>query len=110
MALLIVGIRVALRLAQAEPSLISISALGWLGALFALIWQMNWVPWIGWSYNAMLWVMLGLMDGAQRLVAQDAGGSAIEMQRIVIPMLQQADIEMRTMIARKQADKSKGHN
>ncbi len=77
-ALLIVGIRVALRLARAEPSLISISALGWLGALFALIWQMNWVPWIGWSYNAMLWVMLGLMDGAQRLVAQDAGAQAIE--------------------------------
>jgi hypothetical protein len=37
--------------------------------LVALIWQMNWVPWIGWSYNAMLWLMLGLMDGAQRLAA-----------------------------------------
>jgi hypothetical protein len=37
---------------------------------------MNWVPWGGWSYNAMLWIMLGLMDGAQRLVARNEGCSA----------------------------------
>ena len=67
--LLIVGFRVALRLARTQPSLMSISALGWTGALAALTWQMNWVPWIGWSYNAMLWLMFGLMDGAQRLAA-----------------------------------------
>ncbi len=66
--LIIAGFRVALRLARSEPSLISISALGWFAALIALVWQMNWVPWTGWSYNAMFWVMLGLMDGAQRLV------------------------------------------
>ncbi len=51
---LIAGFRIALRLAQTKPSLISVSALGWFGALVALVWQMNWVPWIGWSYNAML--------------------------------------------------------
>ena len=43
---------------------------GWLAALIALVWQMNWVPWSGWTYNAMLWIMLGLMDGAQRLVTR----------------------------------------
>ena len=69
--LLIVGFRVALRLARTRPSLMSISGLGWTGALVALIWQMNWVPWIGWSYNAMLWLMFGLMDGAQRVVARE---------------------------------------
>jgi O-antigen ligase len=68
---LITGFRVALRLAGSHPSLISISGLGWIGALVALVWQMNWVPWIGWSYNAMLWLMIGLMDGAQRLVTRE---------------------------------------
>lgn len=70
-ALLVAGFRVALRLAQTKPSLISVSAVGWFGALVALVWQMNWVPWIGWSYNAMLWLMLGLMDGAQRLAVRE---------------------------------------
>lgn len=65
---LIVGFKVALRLARTGQTLIGVCALGWFGAMIALVWQMNWVPWIGWSYNAMLWVMLGLMDAAQRLV------------------------------------------
>ncbi len=69
-ALLVTGFRVAGRLARSESSLISVSALGWLAALIALVWQMNWVPWSGWTYNAMLWIMLGLMDGAQRLVTR----------------------------------------
>jgi hypothetical protein len=73
---LVIGFRVALRLTRSELSLISVSALGWLAALIALVWQMNWVPWGGWSYNAMLWIMLGLMDGAQRLVARNEGCSA----------------------------------
>ena len=70
-ALLVVGFRVTLRLARSRPSLVSITAIGWFGGLVALVWQMNWVPWIGWSYNAMLWLMLGVMDGAQRLVARN---------------------------------------
>jgi hypothetical protein len=75
-ALLVTGFRVALRLTRSELSIIRVSALGWLAALIALVWQMNWVPWGGWSYNAMLWIMLGLMDGAQRLVARNEGCSA----------------------------------
>jgi len=68
---LVVGFKVALRLARTGQTLIGVCALGWFGALIALVWQMNWVPWIGWSYNAMLWVMLGLMDAAQRLGVKD---------------------------------------
>jgi putative inorganic carbon (HCO3(-)) transporter len=82
-ALLVVGFRVAFRLSKTQPSLISVSALGWCGALIALIWQMNWVPWIGWSYNAMLWLMLGLMDGAQRLAAPQEIRSRLRSARLV---------------------------
>jgi len=74
---LIVGFKVALRLARTGQTLIGVCALGWFGALIALVWQMNWVPWIGWSYNAMLWVMLGLMDAAQRLVVQDGNRTGL---------------------------------
>jgi putative inorganic carbon (HCO3(-)) transporter len=74
---LIVGFKVALRLARTGQTLIGVCALGWFGALIALVWQMNWVPWIGWSYNAMLWVMLGLMDAAQRLVVHDGNRTGL---------------------------------
>jgi putative inorganic carbon (hco3(-)) transporter len=67
-ALLVTGMRVAFRLSRAPPSLVSICAAGWFGAMFVLAWMMFWVPWIGFTYNAMFWFMLGLMDGAQRLV------------------------------------------
>ena len=67
-ALLVIGLKVAIRLSRAPPSLLSICATGWFGAMIVLAWMMFWVPWIGFSYNAMFWFMLGLMDGAQRLV------------------------------------------
>ena len=62
-ALLVMGFRMAVRLSRAQNSFISTVAIGWIGALVAVTWQMAWVPWAGWSYNAMLWFMLGLMDG-----------------------------------------------
>ena len=65
---LVAGFRIALRLSRAPPSLVSVCATGWFGAMVVLAWMMFWVPWIGFSYNAMFWFMLGLMDGAQRLV------------------------------------------
>jgi O-antigen ligase len=73
--LLVVAFRTALRLTRSPPSLVSVAALGWCGGLVALVWQMNWVPWIGWSYNAMLWVMLGLMDGARRIGGNPAAST-----------------------------------
>ena len=65
--LLVVAFRLTYRLSREPPSLISICATGCLGALIVLAWMMFWVPWIGFSYNAMLWFTLGIMDGAQRL-------------------------------------------
>lgn len=67
-ALLVAGVRVALGLSRGPPSFLSVCATGWLAAIFILMWMMLWTPWIGFSYNAMFWFMLGLMDGAQRLV------------------------------------------
>ncbi len=72
-AILLTGFRVANRLSRGPPSFISICATGWFGAMVILSWMMFWVPWIGFSYNAMFWFMLGLMDGAQRLVISNAG-------------------------------------
>lgn len=66
-ALLATALGTARRLAQEPDTYVGIMGLGWFGALVALIWQMNWVPWSGFSYNAMLWLVLGLMDGAWRL-------------------------------------------
>lgn len=82
-AFLVAGFRVARRLVRGGFTLVGVCALGWIGALVTLIWQMSWVPWIGWSYNAMLWVMLGLMDAAQRLVVRQepVGGSALPVIR-----------------------------
>lgn len=68
-SIILVGATVALRLSKMPPSFISICATGWLGAIVVLAWMMFWVPWIGFSYNAIFWFMLGLMDGAQRLVS-----------------------------------------
>lgn len=75
-ALLVVAVRTALRLVRADATLLGTAALGWVGALAALVWQMNWVPWSGFAYNAMFWLVLGLMDGADRLVAGERAVAA----------------------------------
>ena len=79
-ALLVAGFRVALRVSRAPPSLISICATGWFGAMVVLAWMMFWVPWIGFTYNAMFWFMLGLMDAAQRLIPASHGAGPIVAQ------------------------------
>lgn len=85
MAFLFIGFKVALRLLQSDSTFIKTCALGWFGALSALVWQMNWVPWNGWSYNAMLWIMLGLMDGAQRLIAPKSDNLILSSEAWKIP-------------------------
>ncbi len=42
-------------------------ALAWGAALFNLAWQMYWVPWRGFGYNALFWLMLALIEVAARL-------------------------------------------
>lgn len=71
-ALLVMGFRVALRLSRADDPRISLSAIGWIGGLLALIWQMSWVPWLGFPYNAILWLVLGVMDGAESFLTRRA--------------------------------------
>jgi putative inorganic carbon (HCO3(-)) transporter len=52
----------ASRLAKSNNILLSTVAVGWLGARVALVWQMQWVPWNGFGYNAMLWLSLGVIQ------------------------------------------------
>jgi len=39
-------------------------ALAWGAGLLNLAWQMYWVPWRGFGYNALFWFMLGLIEAA----------------------------------------------
>ena len=70
LAVLIGGFRIAFRLSRSNLPFVSITAVGWTGALVAIIWQLNWVPWMGWAYNAMLWFTLGLMDGVDSKIRE----------------------------------------
>jgi O-antigen ligase len=62
------GLRLAWRLSRVGTLSIRLIATGWIAGLSALVWQMLWVPWTGFSYNAMMWLMLGVMDGADRVL------------------------------------------
>lgn len=75
-ALLIAGFRLAMRLSRARQYTLSTMALGWSAGLLALAWQMYWVPWRGFEYNALLWFMLGLTEAGARIAgaSERAGG------------------------------------
>ena len=66
-ALIVAGFRMGIRLLRSKRLDLVTAGAGWIAALTALVWQMSWVPWTGFTYNAMLWFMLGLMDAACRL-------------------------------------------
>jgi O-antigen ligase len=59
--------RQGVRLAHSDNLLLRRVAIGWVGALVALLWQMQWVPWNGFSYNAMLWLSIGLIQAGVAL-------------------------------------------
>jgi putative inorganic carbon (HCO3(-)) transporter len=65
--LLAAGLRQALRLTRARSQIIRITAIGWSAALIAVCWEMNWDIWRGFTYNALLWFLLGLMEAAENL-------------------------------------------
>lgn len=74
-ALLVVGFRVAHGLTRDPDHRLRTFGLGFSAALLALAWQMYWVPWRGFEYNALLWFMLGVTGAAASLAtpaAQDA--------------------------------------
>ncbi len=62
--LMFMGLRQALRLTAAPGFATRTTALGWGSGLFYLAWQMLWVPWRGFEYNALFWLFLGLMEAA----------------------------------------------
>lgn len=64
--LLLIALRQAYRLTKSQNEIVAVVAVGWFGGIVSLCWQMAWVPWRGFSYNAMLWCMLGLMDGVTK--------------------------------------------
>ncbi|MEO8628132.1 MAG: O-antigen ligase family protein [Betaproteobacteria bacterium] len=65
-ALIVAGFRSGIRLIRSQRiEFITVGA-GWIAALASLVWQMSWVPWTGFTYNAMLWFMLGLTDAVCR--------------------------------------------
>jgi O-antigen ligase len=74
-ALLVLGLRQAFRLTRASSPLIRCWALGWSAALLALCWEMYWDIWRGWTYNALLWFMLGVTEAADAMAARQGSGS-----------------------------------
>jgi putative inorganic carbon (hco3(-)) transporter len=65
--LLLAGLRQALRLTRSRQPLIRVTATGWSAALIAVSWEMNWDIWRGFTYNALLWFLLGMMEAADRM-------------------------------------------
>lgn len=65
--LLAAGLRQAMRLTRARQRFISVTAMGWSAGLIAVSWEMNWDIWRGFTYNALLWFLLGLMDAAEAI-------------------------------------------
>jgi O-antigen ligase len=57
-------------------------AVGMTAGMLAVCWQMYWVPWRGFSYNAMLWLLLGAGEGVTRLQKLE------QRDAVVQPLLQ----------------------
>jgi O-antigen ligase len=80
LALLVLGLRQAMRVGRKGPRFLQTLGIGWSAALVALMWEMYWDAWRGFSYNGLVWFMLGLTEAAERLqdeavVAQGTGSS-----------------------------------
>lgn len=56
------AIKRANRLSRSPDRTIATLGLGWTCGLIALCWEMYWDIWRGYTYNALLWMMLGLME------------------------------------------------
>ena len=59
-------------------------AIGMTAGMLAVCWQMYWVPWRGFSYNAILWLLLGAGEGVALLQKQ---GQRDVRDVIVVPAL-----------------------
>jgi O-antigen ligase len=71
--LLVLGLLQAVRLARARSRFIRTVALGAGAGFLALSCEMYWDTWwAGFTYNALLWFLLGLMEAAERLEKRKA--------------------------------------
>ncbi|MFN8545805.1 MAG: O-antigen ligase family protein [Candidatus Binatia bacterium] len=66
-ALLGIAVRDAWRLAHSDDRQMAVYGIGWFGGLIALLWEMYWDVWRGFTYNAMLWALIGLAAAAGRI-------------------------------------------
>jgi O-antigen ligase len=62
--LLMTALRLAREVARARSATLACLGVAAMAAIPALMFQMSWVNWTGFAYNAMLWCLLGLVDGA----------------------------------------------
>lgn len=65
--LMLRGLSHARRLSRSPDWQMRTFGLGWTAGILALSWQMYWVPWRGFAYNAVLWLLLGMTEGALML-------------------------------------------
>lgn len=70
--LLVIGMRLAWRISRSAIYEVQTLGLGWSAGLLAVAWQMYWVPWDGFQYNALLWFFLGLSVAACRIITAPA--------------------------------------
>lgn len=56
------AVKRANQLSRSSDRTIATLGLGWMCGLLALAWEMYWDIWRGYTYNALLWTMLGLME------------------------------------------------
>jgi O-antigen ligase len=71
-ALIIAGFRMGVQTMRSRHPTFMIVGVAGTAALLSLVWQMSWVPWTGFSYNAMFWFMLGIMDATWRMSRKEA--------------------------------------
>lgn len=50
------------RLSRSSDRTIATLGLGWTCGIIALCWEMYWDIWRGYTYNALMWMMIGLME------------------------------------------------
>jgi O-antigen ligase len=74
--LLIVGFRQARRVSRIDSDVVRTLGLGWSAGLLAVAWQMYWVPWDGFQFNALLWFLLGLTVAGARVA--ESGPEALK--------------------------------
>lgn len=68
---LMAGIRLALKLSRAADPTVQALGIGCAAGVTALCFEMFWDIWVGFPYNALLWLMFGLAGAAQWLLENE---------------------------------------